>query len=231
LIAIKNLSKHLMAGGVRVNILNKINLHIPRGQFTAITGASGSGKTTLLGLIAGLDAPSQGEILIDGQDITKFDEDALADLRGQRFGFIFQSFNLIPTLTAIENVVLAAELNQTANATQKSRDLLEAVGLGKRTGHYPAQLSGGEQQRLALARAFVNEPDIILADEPTGNLDSKNGERILELIFEMHRTQNTTIVMVTHESHIAEKTERILRMADGQIVEDTLTSNTAQNTE
>ncbi len=221
-----------MAGGARVDILNKIDLIVPHGQFIAITGASGSGKTTLLGLIAGLDSPSQGEILIDGQNITKFNEDELADLRGQRFGFIFQSFNLIPTLTAIENVVLAAELNQTANAFEKSSDLLNSVGLGKRVNHYPAQLSGGEQQRLALARAFVNEPDIILADEPTGNLDSKNGEHILELILELHRTQKTTIVMVTHEAHIAEKTERILRMADGQIIEDSLIKPaTPQNAE
>jgi len=216
-----------MAGGARVDILNNISLNFPKGQFSAITGASGSGKTTLLGLIAGLDSPSQGKVLIEGQDITNFNEDELADLRGRRFGFIFQSFNLIPTLTAMENVVLAAELNQTPDAHGKSEKLLDSVGLGERTGHYPAQLSGGEQQRLALARAFVNEPDIILADEPTGNLDSKNGERILDIILELHRTRKTTIIMVTHESHVAEKTQRILKMADGRIVHDSLSQSTS----
>lgn len=212
-----------MAGGTQVNILKSINLHVPKGQFTAITGASGSGKTTLLGLIAGLDLPSSGEILIDGQDITKLNEDELAVLRGQRFGFIFQNFNLIPTLTALENVSLAAELGGNAHTNGSAKELLETVGLGHRILHYPAQLSGGEQQRLSLARAFINEPDIVLADEPTGNLDSKNGQHILELIQELHQTRQATILIVTHEAHVAERTQRILKMADGQIIEDVLT--------
>ena len=187
MIQVSGLNKSLYGGGHRVDILNEINLVIPTGQFIAITGASGSGKTTLLSLIAGLDEPTQGEIIIDGQDITKLNEDALAELRGQHFGFIFQNFNLIPTLTALENVVLSAELNGTNGAQKKSIDLLNIVGLSKRNHHYPVQLSGGEQQRLCLARAFVNQPDIILADEPTGNLDSQNSKRVLDLLTNLHQ--------------------------------------------
>ena len=160
--------------------------------------------------------------MIDGQDITKLDEDELALLRGKRFGFIFQNFHLIPTLTALENVVLAAELNDTPGAAKKANDLLGTVGLSDRLHHYPAQLSGGEQQRLSLARAFVNEPDIILADEPTGNLDSKNSDRIIELMLELHRVKQATIILVTHELHVAKGTQRILTLADGQIISDKL---------
>ena len=167
LIEIIRLIKTLHGGGHKVEILKSLDLVIPSGQFIAITGHSGSGKTTLLSLIAGLDTPTSGTIHIDGQDITKLNEDELALLRGKRFGFIFQNFHLIPTLTAVENVVLSAELNNTPGATKKSEDLLGMVGLGDRMQHYPAQLSGGAQQRLSLARAFINEPDIILADEPT----------------------------------------------------------------
>jgi len=220
-IQISQLRKSLFGGGHRVDIINGIDLTIPGGQFTAIIGASGSGKTTFLSLIAGLDSPTSGSIVIDDKDITKLDEDALAALRAERFGFIFQNFHLIPTLTALENVVLAAELNGRPGAEKKSRDLLGTVGLGDRLRHYPAQLSGGEQQRLSLARAFVNEPDIVLADEPTGNLDSKNSEHILGLMLELHRVKRATILLVTHEPHIAEKSQRILTMADGAIVEDT----------
>ncbi len=186
----------------------------------AITGHSGSGKTTLLSLMAGLDTPTNGTIHIDGKDITKLNEDELALLRGKRFGFIFQNFHLIPTLTALENIVLSAELNNTPGATKKSEDLLGMVGLGDRKHHYPAQLSGGEQQRLSLARAFVNEPDIILADEPTGNLDSKNSDRIIELIRELHRVKQATIVLVTHESQVANQSQRILTLEDGKIISD-----------
>lgn len=221
MIQISQLRKSLFGGGHRVDIINGIDLTIPGGQFTAIIGASGSGKTTFLSLIAGLDSPTSGSIVIDDKDITKLDEDALAALRAERFGFIFQNFHLIPTLTALENVVLAAELNGRPGAEKKSRDLLGTVGLGDRLRHYPAQLSGGEQQRLSLARAFVNEPDIVLADEPTGNLDSKNSEHILGLMLELHRVKRATILLVTHEPHIAEKSQRILTMADGAIVEDT----------
>jgi putative ABC transport system ATP-binding protein len=222
MIKITGLVKTLYGGGHEVKILKSLDLTIPTGQFLAITGQSGSGKTTLLSLIAGLDNTTGGQIVIDGQDITKLDEDELALLRGKRFGFIFQDFHLIPTLTAIENVVLAAELNGTPGATKKANDLLGTVGLGDRLHHYPAQLSGGEQQRLSLARAFVNEPDIILADEPTGNLDSTNSERIIELILELHRVKQATIILVTHETHVAQRAERILTLADGQIISDRL---------
>jgi putative ABC transport system ATP-binding protein len=221
-IQVSGLNKSLYGGGHRVDILNEINLVIPTGQFIAITGASGSGKTTLLSLIAGLDEPTQGEIIIDGQDITKLNEDALAELRGQHFGFIFQNFNLIPTLTALENVVLSAELNGTNGAQKKSIDLLNLVGLSKRNHHYPVQLSGGEQQRLCLARAFVNQPDIILADEPTGNLDSQNSKCVLDLLTNLHQEKKATILLVTHEEDVAQKAERIIIMGDGKIIKDSI---------
>ena len=222
MIRISGLNKSLHGGGHQVDIINGIDLTVPDGQFIVVTGPSGSGKTTLLSLMAGLDAPTSGTILIDDQDITKLNEDELAELRGERFGFIFQNFHLIPTLTALENVALSAELGGTSNSHKKSVDLLGVVGLAERMHHYPAQLSGGEQQRLCLARAFVNEPDIVLADEPTGNLDSKNSNRVLDLMMELHQTRKATVVLVTHEPDIAGKSQRILTMADGKIVEDTL---------
>ena len=220
MIEISGLIKTLHGGGHKVEILKSIDLTIPTGQFIAITGHSGSGKTTLLSLIAGLDAPTDGKINIDGQDITKLNEDELALLRGNRFGFIFQNFHLIPTLTALENVVLSLDLNNTLGATKKSEDLLSTVGLGDRLNHYPAQLSGGEQQRLSIARAFVNEPDIILADEPTGNLDSKNSDHIMNLIQELHQIKQATIILVTHESQVANQSQRILTLEDGKIISD-----------
>ena len=220
MIEISGLIKTLHGGGHKVEILKSIDLTIPTGQFITITGHSGSGKTTLLSLIAGLDAPTAGKINIDGQDITKLNEDELALLRGNRFGFIFQNFHLIPTLTALENVVLSLELNNTPGATKKSEDLLSAVGLGDRLNHYPAQLSGGEQQRLSIARAFVNEPDIILADEPTGNLDSKNSAHIMNLIQELHQIKQATIILVTHELQVANQSQRILTLEDGKIISD-----------
>ena len=222
MIQVSGLNKSLYGGGHRVDILNEINLVIPTGQFIAITGASGSGKTTLLSLIAGLDEPTQGKIIIDNQDITKLNEDELAELRGQHFGFIFQNFNLIPTLTALENVVLSAELNGTNGAQKKSIDLLNIVGLSKRNHHYPVQLSGGEQQRLCLARAFVNQPDIILADEPTGNLDSQNSKCVLDLLTNLHQEKKATILLVTHEEDVAQKAERIIIMGDGKIIKDSI---------
>ena len=222
MIEITKLVKTLRGGVHEVEILKSLDLTVPTGQLLAITGESGSGKTTLLSLIAGLDTPTSGQIVIDGQDITKLDEDELALLRGKRFGFIFQNFHLIPTLTALENVVLAAELNDTPGAAKKANDLLGTVGLSDRLHHYPVQLSGGEQQRLSLARAFVNEPDIILADEPTGNLDSKNSDRIIELMLELHRVKQATIILVTHELHVAEGSQRILTLKDGQIISDRL---------
>ena len=222
MIQVSGLNKSLYGGGHRVDILNGIDLIIPNGQFLAITGESGSGKTTLLSLIAGLDEPTHGRIIIDNQDITKLNEDELAELRGQYFGFIFQGFNLIPTLTALQNVVLAAELNGANRSQKKSTDLLNIVGLAERNHHYPAQLSGGEQQRLCLARAFINEPDFVLADEPTGNLDSQNSKRVLDLMIDLHREKKATILLVTHEANIAQKAERIIVMGDGKIIEDSM---------
>jgi putative ABC transport system ATP-binding protein len=221
-IQINGLNKSLFGGGHKVNILNGIDLVIPSGQFVAITGVSGSGKTTLLSLIAGLDEPTGGNITIDGQDITKLSEDELAELRSQHFGFIFQNFNLIPTLTALENVTLSAELNGSNGTQKKSTELLSLVGLENRNHHYPAQLSGGEQQRLSLARAFINEPSIVLADEPTGNLDSENSKRILNLMTDLHRNKKSTIALVTHEPDVANKAERIIVLDDGKIIKDSL---------
>lgn len=215
------MTKSLHGGGHKVDILNGIDLAIPDAQFITITGPSGSGKTTLLSLIAGLDTPTNGAVVIDGQDITRLNEDELARLRGNRFGFVFQNFHLIPTLTALENVMLSAELKNGTGALERSSRLLSEVGLGDRLHHYPSQLSGGEQQRLALARAFVNEPDIVLADEPTGNLDSKNSERIMDLISKLHKERKATVILVTHEPHIAARSQRILTMGDGKIVHDT----------
>ncbi|MBT6662949.1 MAG: ABC transporter ATP-binding protein [Nitrospina sp.] len=222
MIQINGLNKSLFGGGHKVNILNGIDLVIPSGQFVAITGVSGSGKTTLLSLIAGLDEPTGGNITIDGQDITKLSEDELAELRSQHFGFIFQNFNLIPTLTALENVTLSAELNGSNGTQKKSTELLSLVGLENRNHHYPAQLSGGEQQRLSLARAFINEPTIVLADEPTGNLDSENSKRILDLMSDLHRNKKSTIALVTHEPDVANKAERIIVLDDGKIIKDSL---------
>ena len=224
MIRINGLKKSLHGGGHRVDVLKGIDLVIPSGQFVSITGPSGSGKTTLLSLIAGLDEPTEGNIIIDKQDITKLNEDELAELRGQRFGFIFQNFNLIPTLTALENVTLSAELNGANGSQKKSIELLSLVGLTNRIHHYPTQLSGGEQQRLCLARAFINEPNIVLADEPTGNLDSQNSKRIIDLMIDLHNNKRATIALVTHEKNIAQKTERIIVMDDGKVIEDSMPS-------
>ena len=220
MIRIEKLTKTLFGGGHRVDILNGIDLVVPAGQFLAVTGPSGSGKTTLIGLIAGLDALTGGTILVDGRDIARLSEDDLAVMRSRRFGFVFQNFHLIPTLTALENVALAAELCGGNHALEKSRDMLDRVGLGDRLRHYPSQLSGGEQQRLSLARAFVNEPDIVLADEPTGNLDSKNSERVMAAMCGLHKSRKATIILVTHEPHIAAMAERIVAFEDGRIVKD-----------
>lgn len=220
MIHISGLTKSLHGGGHKVDILTGIDLVIPDAQFITITGPSGSGKTTLLSLIAGLDSPTSGSIMIDDRDITRLNEDELAWLRCERFGFVFQNFHLIPTLTALENVMLSAELKGGRDAREISANLLDMVGLAERLHHYPSQLSGGEQQRLSLARAFVNEPDIVLADEPTGNLDSKNSDRIMDLICKLHKDRKATVILVTHEPHIAARSQRILTMGDGKIVQD-----------
>jgi putative ABC transport system ATP-binding protein len=201
-----------------VEILKGIDLEIPRGQFAAIMGPSGSGKSTLLGLLAGLDNPTSGQVLLDGEDITQLSEDRMAVLRGQKIGFVFQSYHLIPTLTAEENVLLPMELaGRDRGGRARARELLDRVGLTDRFDHYPVQLSGGEQQRVALARAFALRPPILLADEPTGNLDSATGAVVLELILTLHREENATMVLVTHEQPLAACADRRIILRDGLV--------------
>jgi putative ABC transport system ATP-binding protein len=217
MIELRRVTKRAMSGGAPLTILDGIDLVVPAGQSLAITGPSGSGKSTLLGLIAGLDAPTEGTILIDGAEIGGLDEDALARLRGEKIGFVFQFFHLIPSLTALENVMVPMEIAGRRDAATRAGALLDEVGLTERAHHYPAQLSGGEQQRVALARALSNEPRILLADEPTGNLDSANGRHILELIVGVHERRRTTVVLVTHDSSLAAMMEAQLVLRDGRI--------------
>jgi putative ABC transport system ATP-binding protein len=224
---VKGLKKSIRNGARVVEILRGIDLTIPKGQFAAIMGASGSGKSTLLGLLAGLDSPSEGDVILDGIAIGSLEEDKLAEVRGQRIGFVFQSYQLIPTLTALENVMLPHELNARGDARKKAEALLVAVGLQDRLHHYPVQLSGGEQQRVALARAFVLEPPIVLADEPTGNLDSANGQHVLELLGERQRENMTTLVLVTHDPQIAERADRRIVLKDGMVVADVMQNSAA----
>lgn len=220
MIEVRGLKKSIRNGARTVEILKGIDLNVPRGEFLAIMGASGSGKSTLLGLMAGLDAPSEGTVLVDGTEISRLPEDELAQVRGKKIGFVFQSYQLIPTLTALENVLLPYELNANGDGKRRASALLVSVGLADRLHHYPVQLSGGEQQRVALARAFVLEPPIVLADEPTGNLDSSNGQHVLDLLTNRQREAKTTLVMVTHDPLIAERADRRIVMKDGQIVSD-----------
>ncbi len=222
MIEVRDVKKWIQNGSRRVEILKGISLSIPAGQFVAIVGASGSGKSTLLGLLAGLDTPSSGEIWLDGTPIHNLAETELAAVRGRKIGFVFQSYQLIPTLTALENVLLPFELNAEGNGLAKARELLAAVGLGERMEHYPVQLSGGEQQRVALARAFVVEPPIVMADEPTGNLDSASGRLVLDLLLERNRKAGATLVLVTHDAEIASRADRKIVLKDGIVVEDTL---------
>jgi putative ABC transport system ATP-binding protein len=216
----RNLTKEYQSGGHALAVLKDVSFEIPQGALISIIGPSGSGKTTLLGLLAGLDTPSHGQVLYDTVDITRLDEDARAQLRGERVGFIFQSFQLIPTLTALENVQVPLELRGEAGAGARARALLERVGLGDRLDHFPTQLSGGEQQRVAVARAFVNAPRILFADEPTGNLDSETGAKIVQLIEELNKSSGSTVVIVTHDPSLAARTGRIIRLSDGRVVED-----------
>ncbi|MCC6364571.1 MAG: ABC transporter ATP-binding protein [Bryobacterales bacterium] len=221
-ILVSGLTKSITNGANTVEILRGITFAVPRGQFIAIMGPSGSGKSTLLGLLAGLDTPTAGSIVLDGQEIAGLAEDSLAVIRGRKIGFVFQSYQLIPTLTALENVLLPHELAGEANGLGRALELLENVGLTERRDHYPIQLSGGEQQRVALARAFMVRPPILMADEPTGNLDSANGEHVLELLLSMNRREGTTLVLVTHDATLAAHADRILRLKDGVIVGDEL---------
>src|SRR5215470_17573185 len=221
MIAVRNLVKTIRNGTHEAQIIQDITFDVPPRQFVAIMGPSGSGKSTLLGLIAGLDWPSSGSILIDGEDITRLREDEMAQLRGQKLGFVFQSYHLIPTLTALENVMLPMEFSGGTNgAVKRAEHLLESVGLMERRDHYPVQLSGGEQQRVALARAFMMKPAVLLADEPTGNLDSANGRHVLELLIHLNKEEGTTLVLVTHDDALASHAERRIVLRDGRIVED-----------
>jgi len=220
-IRVRGLTKSISTPSHRVDILRGLDFDIPPGQFVAIMGPSGSGKSTLLGLLAGLDNPTAGSILLDGEEIVGLSEDSLARLRGRKLGFVFQSYQLIPTLTAEENVLLPAELcGSNGQSDARARELLNSVGLADRRDHYPVQLSGGEQQRVALARAFMLAPPILMADEPTGNLDSANGQHVLDLLLTMNRQQRTTLVLVTHDPQLAARADRRLLMRDGVIVSD-----------
>ncbi len=221
MIQLRNVSKTVTSGGEPLTILHPLSLEVARGRFLAIVGPSGSGKSTLLGLIAGLDSPTSGDVLIDGVNITRLGEDALARLRGEKIGFVFQFFHLIPSLTAFENISVPMEIAAVPDADPRRRtqSLIEEVGLTGRAHHYPSQLSGGEQQRVALARALANNPPIVLADEPTGNLDSTNGRHIMELLRTIHRTRGTTVVLVTHDAELAALADSRLVLRDGRVVE------------
>jgi putative ABC transport system ATP-binding protein len=225
MLSASGLTKEYQSGDHRLIVLREVNFSIEQGEFVAVVGPSGSGKTTLLGLLAGLDTPSRGSVHLDGTDITALDEDARAQLRGEKVGFIFQSFQLIPTLTAIENVQVPLELRGDDAAVARARDVLQRVGLGDRLDHFPTQLSGGEQQRVAIARAFANRPRILFADEPTGNLDSDTGGRIVELLESLNHESQSTIVLVTHDLTLARRAQRIIRLSDGNVVSDERTDN------
>ena len=217
MIELHGVSKTVPSGGGTLTILHPLDLAIPGGRVAAITGPSGSGKSTLLGLIAGLDAPTAGRVVIDGVDITALDEDGLARLRGIKIGFVFQFFHLLPSLTAYENVLVPMEILGNREAPRKADALLAEVGLSERRHHYPSQLSGGEQQRVAIARALANDPPILLADEPTGNLDSATGHAVVELLLDINRTRKTTLVIVTHDPELASVADLSIALRDGRV--------------
>ena len=219
MIELRGVSKTVKSGDHHLTILHPLDLAVPSGQRLAIVGPSGSGKSTLLGLIAGLDSPTTGSILIDGTDVTRLGEDELARLRGAKIGFVFQSFHLIPSLTALENILVPMEIAGRRDAGVRAKELLVEVGLGDRGHHYPSQLSGGEQQRVAIARALSNDPLIVLADEPTGNLDSKTGHQVIELLLAINRERGTTLVVVTHDQEIASVADQRVYLRDGQVAE------------
>ena len=220
MINIHGLTKTVSSGDDQLTILDNVSIDIPDGQFVAVIGASGSGKSTLLGLIAGLDAPTSGTIDIDGDVITSLGEDELARIRSEKIGFVFQSFHLIPSLTAFENILIPMEIRGLPDARPRAESLLNAVDLSNRGHHFPAELSGGEQQRVAIARAFANRPTILLADEPTGNLDSKNGMHIFDLMKDLHRVNNVTLILVTHDQMLAANAQRRIVLKDGRVERD-----------
>lgn len=220
MIELYKVSKIVPSGAESLTILHELDLVIPDGQFVAVVGPSGSGKSTLLGLIAGLDAPTSGEIRIDGEVINRMSEDELAELRGRKIGFIFQSFHLIPSLTALENILVPMEIAGQHKPEERARELLHDVDLVARAHHYPSQLSGGERQRVAIARAFANEPTIVLADEPTGNLDSQNGRHVFDLMLELNRRRGITLLLVTHDHDLAREARRLISLKDGRVVSD-----------
>ena len=229
MIELRNVSKTVLSGTEPLTIVQPLDLVISAGQYVSIVGPSGSGKSTLLGLIAGLDLPTTGEIVIEGQEIGALTEDALAQLRGQKIGFVFQFFHLVPSLTAFENVLVPMEIAGAADARTRATSLLSEVGLDGRAHHYPAQLSGGEQQRVAIARALANNPPILLADEPTGNLDSANGRHVVELLRTVNASRRTTIVLVTHDADLAASADVMLRMRDGKAEPVTLKSGVSED--
>lgn len=223
ILKITGLEKTYSSGNKQLTVLHDISFDVEKGQTFSIVGPSGSGKTTLLGLCAGLDQPNAGRIELCGQDLNSLNEDERAQLRNKEVGFIFQNFQLLPTLTALENVSVPLELQGAKDAVRKSKVLLEKVGLGNRVHHYPSQLSGGEQQRVALARAFANSPSILFADEPTGNLDDDTGEKVIQLLFDLNKENGTTLVIITHDLELANRTQQILRLKGGKIVTNQLT--------
>jgi putative ABC transport system ATP-binding protein len=214
----RELTRKVSSPEGELTIVSDVTLQIGAGETVALVGASGAGKSTLLAMLAGLDVPSAGQVWLDGEELTRLDEDARAALRANRVGFVFQAFHLVPSLTALENVMLPLELGARRDARQAARDMLARVGLGERLGHYPRQLSGGEQQRVALARASVTRPAVLFADEPTGNLDTATGESICQLLFELNRESGTTLMLVTHDVQLAARCERRLTMAAGRLV-------------
>jgi putative ABC transport system ATP-binding protein len=227
IVSVEDVTRIYTLGKSEVRALRGVSLQVEPGEFLSIAGPSGSGKTTLLGLLAGLDTPTRGQVLLDDADLTAMDEDERARLRGEKVGFVFQSFQLISTLTALENVQVPLELRGDSGAADRARELLRRVGLGDRLDHFPTQLSGGEQQRVAIARAFANSPRILFADEPTGNLDSDTGGRIVELLEALNRESKTTIILVTHDHALAAHAQRIIRLSDGRVISDLETERAA----
>ncbi len=216
----EKISKEYFLGGRKIPVLKNISLAVNKGEFVVISGSSGSGKTTLLSILSGLDQPTSGRISLSGSDITDLTEDQLAPIRNELTGFVFQAFHLIPSLNGLENVMFPAELKKDADAMSKAKALLESVGLGHRGRNFPEQLSGGEQQRVAICRALINDPEIVFADEPTGNLDSENSEGIIKLLLDLHSDRQTTLVMATHSRSLANRADRVIRLHDGRILEE-----------